>query len=550
MQLRSCRRAHVRIPDDGIPPDKSLDAYGFSSKQQSRSHRPLSATGDGALPSSSSRRYSLRSSALAISVDYSEFSARALDGHLGFEGSPRKASARSPPVSHSVMLRSPEWLKSIKWNQSRSISPSIRREASDTAVAATDVASALAAPGADAASGAAASGWILSLAIIACGCACQAPVELMLSSDRGCGDLISLAEAIFGLLLSAPAALSERRAKGFSVPLHTHVLLACSSVAFTMLMNRALASPGVPAILLLTLKNGGLVANALVGYTLLGKRFSRSQMAAILTVCAGLVLTAKVPKATHLVPPPPPPTSNGTLRVFPRSFAAAASFFRKRASVLSVEEAAEAALAVTCACGALLARALSGAMQESALARASGRASASEMLFFRNLLALPAFALRASVILHHAQRWMVSSSSGEGGVSEADGIRGGRGDAGLAAPALYPRMWLLLLANLVFDYACKVLMTRLIATDGALHATLALTMQKFCAFLLSAMVLSPGDLGPRLWLGALFVLAGSLAYSTVCNPPPDAEVVDAAVGASGAAVSKTHLKVRKKKKGR
>jgi hypothetical protein len=78
----------------------------------------------------------------------------------------------------------------------------------------------------------------------------------------------------------------------------------------------------------------------------------------------------------------------------------------------------------------------------------------------------------------------------------------------------WPTVWLLLAANLVFDYACKVVMTRLIARAGALHATLALTVQKFTAFGVSVLLLEPAlRTSPRLWLGAAAVLMGTVAYT-------------------------------------
>lgn len=397
----------------------------------------------------------------------------------------------------------------MDWHIGLEVKPSIKKEDSDTDLAgsamstmtnipmvqhtAHEATSPSATAAMEAPSSFVPSGWTLSLALVACGCACQAPAEIMLSCDRGCGDLVSLAEAVFGIAASAPTALRERRRRGFVVPLPTHLLLASSSVAFAMLMNRALASPVVPAIVLITLKNGGLVANVLIGYLVLGKRFSAKQMVAVLVVCAGLVLTAKAP-ATPAPTPAPSSTSPPMARSRNGSSDAPAAV-----AAADVEAAAEAALAITCACGALLARALSGAIQESALARSARRASTSELLFFRNVLALPAFALRAGTVYHHACKWLASP--------EVGGVP-------------FPRMWLLLGANLVFDYLCKVLMTRLIATDGAVHATLALTLQKFCAFMISATLLTGGTLGPRLWCGTLCVLGGSLAYTTICKPAP------------------------------
>ena len=75
------------------------------------------------------------------------------------------------------------------------------------------------------AAGAAAEPWLssvpaLSLALIICGCGCQLPYELMNSSDRGCGTLVSACEALFGLVLTAPTAL---RQESWAVPVSSHL---------------------------------------------------------------------------------------------------------------------------------------------------------------------------------------------------------------------------------------------------------------------------------------------------------------------------------------
>ena len=129
-----------------------------------------------------------------------------------------------------------------------------------------------------------------------------------------------------------------------------------------------------------------------------------------------------------------------------------------------------------------------------------GRVSASELLFFRNALALPILLLRGETVLHHARRWL--------GEEEVGGLP-------------FPTIWGLLLANLLFDYGCKLLMTRLIAVAGALHATLVLTMQKFVSFLISISLLDPEQrASPRLIVGAACVLLGTTAYARAPKAAP------------------------------
>lgn len=250
---------------------------------------------------------------------------------------------------------------------------------------------------------------------------------------------------------------------------------------------RELAST-LPTVVLITLKNGGLVANAFIGCVFLGKRYSARQLGAIAVVSLGLIATAK----------------GGGKKGGAQSDDADAG---------AAAAAAEAALAVACACAALLCRALNGALTELAFAHSRTRASASELLFYRNLFALPVFVLRYDVVATHALRWHDSSEVG-----------------GLA----WPRMWLLLVANIVFDYLCKVLMTQLIATEGSLQATIALNAQKFCAFIISTTLLDPSlRSSPRLWVGAGCVLGGSVAYSTICKPPAGGGTKGGRMGGDG-----------------
>jgi hypothetical protein len=275
---------------------------------------------------------------------------------------------------------------------------------------------------------------MLSVALVICGCCSQLPYEQLNSADRGCATLVSTCEAIWGLCLTAPAAL---RQPAWSVPLTTHLWLALSAVMYPLLLNQALASP-LPIVLLSTLKNGNLVANALVGLVLLGKRYSTAQLLSVGAVSAGLAMTALAGTAGVAASQEP-----------------------------SGVDARHATVAVVCLLGALFARALTGGLQEAAFARcdhggAGGRASASEVLFFRNVFGLPVLLIRGVLLpqgpvggtLHHAGRWW------------REPLLGGIWP--------WPSVFGLLLANLVFDYACKMLCSSLIGhrSGGSLHTTL------------------------------------------------------------------------------
>ena len=213
-------------------------------------------------------------------------------------------------------------------------------------------------------------GWLsslpaLSLGLVVAGCCCQLPYELLNTSDRGCGCLTSTCEAVFGLALTAPTAL---RQEAWTVSVRTHLLLAAAAVLYPLLLNQAMASP-LPVVLLSTLKNGNLVANAIVGATLLGKRYSAAQMLSVALVSVGLVMTAL----------------GGTV---------SDTADEERGDALGLD----GLIAVACLAGALFSRALTGGLQEAAFARCDGRAPAEEMLFFRDAFGLPVLLVRGVLL--------------------------------------------------------------------------------------------------------------------------------------------------------
>lgn len=320
----------------------------------------------------------------------------------------------------------------------------------------------------------------LACLLVLCGCACEGPCNVLACRDRGCADLISLSEYLYAVAASAPAALRERH---WRFPAHVHLGLALSSVGYTAFANAALGSR-LPLPVLLTLKSGSLAANMAVGLLLLRRSYSGAQLGALAAVSAGLLLAALGGSAGGaLAPGGAPPGASAT--------------------------GASAAFGICCLCCSLLSRALTGALQEWACG-AYGRASVSEILLMRSLLALPFFAARMGAVGAHVARWRGAEVGG----------------------LVWPAAWLLLGANLVMDYACKALMTRLIGAAGALTATLALTVQKSCSFALALLLLSertdPVRTSPALWLGSCAVLLGTAAFSAAAPPPPQMAALQAA----------------------
>lgn len=289
----------------------------------------------------------------------------------------------------------------------------------------------------------------LALLTVFFGCICQTPYEVMHTRDKGCAHLISLFEHLFGIVASLGALRRERQ-----LSWSLHFGLAGANACYTLFINAAL-STALPTVVLITMKNGNLAASMLLG-ACLGHRYSRRQLAAIGIVSCGLVLSSL-----------------------------AGSRCDK-----NVEAGWSSLLGIIFMAGALLSRAASAALQEHGCRGGQG-VSVSELLLYRSALGLPAILCQWKQLEHHTGRWNSSQVSG----------------------LAWPTMWLLLLANISFDYAMKVCISSLIERTSALTATLVLTAQRFVAFIISAAFLTAEPLGLDLCIGAVAVLAGTLLYT-------------------------------------
>jgi len=283
---------------------------------------------------------------------------------------------------------------------------------------------------------------------IACGCSCQAPYEVLNTQDKGCSHLISLAEHIFGILVTVRAAFRPRQ-----LQLHWHLCLAAGSVGYTQLQNVALGTQ-LPTLVLITIKNGNLLANVFLGKLLLHRHYGMQQLAAVVLLSFGLILV---------------------------SVAGAVGDDTS-------ESGSSCILGILLLAGALLSRAAGGLLQEQL--SQSRTVPVEELLFFRSLLGLPAVLLQFRSISLHSSRWVTGEV-----------IFG------------WPGPWVLLTLNTVMDYVTRVSITLLIERTSALTANLVLTFQRFVSFLISAVLLSSELPSKSLWLGAVVVLAGTLLYA-------------------------------------
>eukprot|EP00930_Biecheleria_cincta_P041980 TRINITY_DN2886_c0_g1_i2.p1 TRINITY_DN2886_c0_g1~~TRINITY_DN2886_c0_g1_i2.p1 ORF type:complete len:357 (-),score=55.44 TRINITY_DN2886_c0_g1_i2:234-1304(-) len=299
---------------------------------------------------------------------------------------------------------------------------------------------------------------LLMMLTVICGCACQAPYEVLNSGDKGCSHLVSLTEHIFGLVATSQVALRRPQ-----LPLAWHFCLAAGSIGYTQFQNAALGTQ-LPTLVLITIKNGNLAANVFLGKCILGRCYGVQQLLSVLLLSAGLVLVSVAGIDT---------SAQGA-----------------NDSAVGGGGQWSSILGIVLLAAALLSRAAGALAQEQWCHRYS--VPVDEILFFRSLLGLPAVLMHWPQISMHASQWM-----GDGAV------------AGLA----WHRPWLLLALNTIMDYACRVCVTHIIERTSALTANLVLTFQRFVSFIISAVVLSNQSLRWNLWLGALAVLAGTVLYA-------------------------------------
>lgn len=304
---------------------------------------------------------------------------------------------------------------------------------------------------------------LLIIAVVICGCSCQAPYEMMFARDRGCGDLISLSEYFYALILSAPGALRARWVnRQWQIPWQYHVCLAASGLGYSLLVSMAFATT-TPIPVLIVLKNGNLVANLVVGVVFLRRCYSFQQVMAVLLATWGLALTTVAGQDSKK---------------------------------LSPEIQSNAIVGVLLLVSAVFVRAGGGALQEISF-KLAGSAPIAEVHLWRSLLGLPFLIMKIGSIWEHVELWNET----------------------IVGDIEWPGMWLFLITNLVFDYLCKVTITQLICSTSALTVNMVLAFQRFVGFVLSALVFNPLVDGPSvsLWVGSIAVLMATIAYSTAPN---------------------------------
>ena len=308
----------------------------------------------------------------------------------------------------------------------------------------------------------------LAFVALICGACCQLCVELLILRDRHMGNIISATEYLYCALLSSGTLLRKRR-----LPWACHAQLWLAGVAHSALTNAGLAAPSLPMAVVLVVKNGSLLANLFVG-RLVGKRPSWRELVAAAIISTGLILGTRDSRGAG--------RAGGTVA----SAASSPNTVRVEDVGAPTPVAASYGIGVLCLSGALIARALSGILQER-IFQTHGVAY-TEVLFWRATLGAPVFL---------AANLPVGSHAGSGSTAWAHVLSSQTAGS-------------LLLLNVVGDHICKMAVTRLIGEAGSLLATIVICVQRFVSCVFSAAFLAPHPPPPSLWLAIVFVAVGSL----------------------------------------
>lgn len=299
--------------------------------------------------------------------------------------------------------------------------------------------------------------YMWALLVVFCGCTSQAPFEIMSSRDKGCAHLIVFAEHLFGTVISARALTVQRQ-----LPWHMHFCQAGFDVGYAIFISVAL-STSLPTSAVLVMKNANIAVTVLLEACILQRKHSPRQLFASLCITVGVIVIS--------------------LSIHGHGISAGTAEAKACQGGL-LTGLVTLTLALFC-------RAAGGEVQRFCCHKYG--ATVAEQLFFRSILGLPVLLFQWPLIFSHASSWTMEPEVG-----------------GLPGYSL----WLLLVANIVFDYGTKVSITHLVEQTCSLTVTTVLTLQRFASFVFSAVVLNGNQAGLGVWLGVVVVLTGALSFTS------------------------------------
>ncbi|KAG2147950.1 UAA transporter [Suillus clintonianus] len=288
------------------------------------------------------------------------------------------------------------------------------------------------------------------------------------------------------------------RLKNRRVPLLPYFIQVALFFVLSTLNNAAFAYD-IPMTVHIVFRSGGMIINMILGWIFTNKRYTTRQVASVLVVTAGIIMTtlsASKPK-TH-------------------------------AAQIDAPHASLYALGISILALALILSGFLGLIQDWVFARYIAPAQAAsdpaeqsswqEHMFYLHSLALPLFYFSKDNISTELTRM---SSSPPVFLSLPQSGPLAPYEAGLVVPSIF----VYLLLNTCTQLVCVVGVNRLTGRVSSLSVTLILTVRKAISLLLSVAVYG-GQGKTEMWAGAALVFIGTIVYSTGSKPKDKTEKKD------------------------
>ncbi|KAG6375041.1 UAA transporter [Boletus reticuloceps] len=331
------------------------------------------------------------------------------------------------------------------------------------------------------------SDWITTLTLVFGGCCSNAITTEWLTSDNPhSGILITFLQFLVVSLYALPTQLVFSsswipRLRTRRVPLLPYLAQVALFFALSVLNNAAFAYD-IPMTVHIVFRSGGMIINMILGWLLVRKQYTLTQVLSVTIVTIGIILTtlsASNPTPTAHDPSDGPP-----------------SLYTQGITILAL---------------ALLLSGFLGLSQDVVYARYIAQSKSTpddsqpswqESMFYNHVLALPLFTVARAHIVTELGRSCASPLS----LSLA------------SAPQLVmPRTLVYLVVNTVTQLLCVVGVNRLTGRVSSLTVTLILTVRKAVSLLLSVAVYGR-QANAVMWTGAALVFMGTIGYSTGTRP--------------------------------
>ena len=332
---------------------------------------------------------------------------------------------------------------------------------------------------------------VLFAVVLALGLALNISNELITRIDQRACTFVSVCQYVFiitrAVLFDRPWA-KDNASSSFGARLRFYAFITAAGTGSTILLNQSVQIGGPSFFpILLTMCSGQIVLIMAANLSMTGARYSVGE------VLGAVIMSAGMGMAVH-----------AKMQASSSSSAAAATTSWSVWTIIgggsptTSSEAAEGNIAL--AAGVLLlglyVLGVQKVLQEKAFDRFGKVGTVGEMVFWTHVLGLPLLLTEYAAVLEVSSRWWAMPAVELGSYAR-----------------LPPLPWLLLLFNILCNAAATSALLRLVSATNSLVASLDVTLYRFGAILVSALLLNAPPYPPPLMaIGCVLVLGGSLSY--------------------------------------